>query len=143
VLAGSGRAGLVMRGGVCAAPRPAILVSLAGASIATWEGDTLVIFTMQIRPQLATPGAPAFDQQRRITKRFNLITPDQIGHEPVLEDSTMLTAPMRVQYGFLRKDHAMFGPACHEGNCSIVHMMLGARLTEQAEAAKPAVKSKP
>jgi hypothetical protein len=132
-----------MRGGVCAAPRPAVLVSLAGASIATWEGDRLVIFTMQIRPQLATPGAPAFDQQRRITERDNLITPDQIGHEPALEDSAMLTALMHVDYSFLQTDHAMIGSACHEGNYSIVHMMLGARLIEQAEAAKPAPKSKP
>jgi hypothetical protein len=143
VLAGSGRAGLVMRGGVCAAPRPAVLVSLAGASIATWEGERLVIFTMQIRPQLATPGAPAFDQQRRIAERFNLITPDQISYEPPLEDSAMLTALMHVHYSFLRTDHAVFGSACHEGNYSIVHMMLGARLMEQAEAAKPAPKSKP
>ena len=132
-----------MRGGVCAAPRPAVLVLLAGASLARCEGDPLVIFTMHIRPQLATPGALAFDQQRRITERFNRITPDQIGYEPALEDSAMLTALMHVDYSFLRTDQAMFGSACHEGNYSIVHMMLGARLIEQAEAAKPAPKSKP
>jgi hypothetical protein len=143
VLAGSGRAGLVMRGGVRAALRPAVLVSLAGESFAPWEGDTRVIFSMQIRPQLATPGAPALDQQSRITERFNLITPDQVSYEPALDDSAMLTALMHVHYSFLRTDHAMFGSAYHEGNYSIVHMMLGARLIEQAEAAKPAPKSKP
>jgi hypothetical protein len=121
--------------GIGAAPRPAGLVSLAGDSVATWEGDTLVIVTTQIRPQLPLPGAPAFDQQRRVTERFELMTPDQISYESVLEDSAMLTEPVRVQYTLMRTDHAMFESACHEGNYSILHMMLGARLTENGPGA--------
>ncbi len=117
--------------GIGAAPRPAGLVSLAGDSVATWEGDTLVVTTTQIRPQLPPPGAPAFDQQRRVTERFTLITPDQISYESALEDSAMLTAPVRVQYTLMRTDHQIFESACHEGNYSIPGMMLGARLTEK------------
>lgn len=121
--------------GIGAAPRPAGLLSLAGDSVATWDGDTLVVVTTQIRPQLAPPGAPHFDQQRRVTERFSLIAPDQISYESVLEDSTMLTATVRVQYKLVRTEHQMFEPACHEGNYSILHMMLGARLTENAKPA--------
>lgn len=123
--------------GIDAAARPAGLVSLSGDSVATWDGDTLVVVTTQIRPQLAPPGAPAFDQQRRVTERFRLITSDQIGYEYVLEDSAMLSDPLRVQYALTRTDHGMFEYACHEGNYSIGHMMLGARVAEAAEAAKP------
>ena len=123
--------------GIDAAPRPEALVALAGDSVATWEGDTLVVVTTKIRPQLAPIGAPAFDQQRHVTERFTLITPDQISYESVLEDSAMLTAPLRVQYMLVRTDDVMFESACHEGNYSIHGMMLGARLAEQAQAGKP------
>lgn len=123
--------------GIGAAPRPAGLVSLPGDSVATWEGDTLVVVTTQIRPQLAPPGAPPFDQQRRVTERFDLITPDQISYDYVLEDSAMLSEPLRVEYAMIRTDQVMYESACHEGNYSIPGMMLGARLAEQAAAAKP------
>jgi len=123
--------------GIGAAPRPDALLSLAGDSIATWEGDTLVVVTDKIRPQLQPPGGPAFDQVRRVTERFSLITPNQINYEYVLEDSAMLTEPMRVQYTMTRTDHTMFESACHEGNYSIGGMMLGARMTELAGPAKP------
>ena len=123
--------------GIDAAPRPEALVALAGDSVASWEGDTLVVVTTKIRPQLAPVGAPAFDQQRHVTERFTLITPDQISYESVLEDSAMLTAPLRVQYTLVRTDEVMFESACHEGNYSIHGMMLGARLAEQAQAGKP------
>lgn len=118
--------------GIGAAPRPAGLPSPGGDSVASWDGDTLVVVTTQIRPQLAPPGTPPFDQQRRVTERFSLIAPDQISYESVLEDSAMLTEPLRVQYTMIRTNHAMFESACHEGNYSILHMMLGARLTENA-----------
>jgi hypothetical protein len=116
--------------GIGATPRPEALVSLPGDSVANWEGDTLVVVTTKIRPQLAPPGGPAFNQERRVTERFSLITPDQISYDYLLEDSAMLTEPMRVQYTLTRTSHAMFEYACHEGNYSIGGMMLGARLTE-------------
>lgn len=123
--------------GIGAAPRPEALVALAGDSVATWEGDTLVVVTTKLRPQLPPLGAPAFDQQRRVTERFGLITPDQMSYAYVLEDSAMLTEPLRVEYTLVRTDAMMLESACHEGNYSIHGMMLGARLAEQAAAAKP------
>ena len=88
--------------------------------------------TTQIRPQLAPPGIPAFDQQRRVTERFSLSAPDQISYDYVLEDSAMLSEPLRVQYALTRTNHGMFEYACHEGNYSIGGMMLGARHVEAA-----------
>lgn len=121
--------------GIDAAPRPEALVALAGDSVASWEGDTMVVVTTKIRPQLRPPGGPAFDQQRRVTERFSLITPDQISYEYVLEDSAMLTEPLRVEFALVRTDDVMLESACHEGNYSIGGMMLGARLAEKAQAA--------
>lgn len=122
--------------GIEAAPRPDALVSLVGDSIARWDGDTLVVVTDKIRPVLHPPGAPPFTQDRRVTERFSLIGPDTISYDYVLEDSAMLSEPMRVQYTMTRTDHAMFESACHEGNYSIGGMMLGARLAEAAATTK-------
>lgn len=128
--------------GIGAAPRPDALVSLAGDSVASWEGDTLVVVTTKIRPQLAPPGGPAFEQKRRVTERFSLIAPEQISYDYVLEDSAMLSQPVRVQYLVTRTDHRMFESACHEGNYSLPGMMRGARITE-ARKSKPKAKTKP
>lgn len=128
--------------GIGAAPRPAALLSLGGDSVASWEGDTLVVLTDKIRPQLTPPGSPPYTQDRRVTERFSLTGPDQLSYEYVLEDSAMQTEPMHVQYMMSRTEHTMFESACHEGNYSIGGMMLGARLAEQAAAAKPASSGK-
>lgn len=122
--------------GIGATPRPNALMSLAGDSVASWEGDTLVVVTNKIRPTLAPPGGPSFTQDRRVTERFSLIGPDQISYDYVLEDSAMLTEPMRVQYIMTRTDHAILESACHEGNYSIGGMLLGARIMETTPAAQ-------
>lgn len=121
--------------GIGAAARPAGLVSLAGDSVAAWDGDTLVAVTTNMRPQLASPGSPAFNQQRRVTERFSLNSADQISYEYVLEDSAMLSEPMRVEYLLTRTDHGMYEYACHEGNRSIGNMLLGARVQERRATA--------
>lgn len=122
--------------GFDAPPRPSGLISLAGDSVARWEGDTLVVVTTQIRPQLPPPGAPTFDQQRRVIERFTLLAPNQISYESVLEDSAMLTAPLRVQYTMMRTDTVMYEYACHEGNYSLPNMMRAARIAEKTAGAK-------
>lgn len=120
--------------GIDAAPRPAALVSPTGDSVARWDGDTLVAVTTLIQPQPPLPGAPAFDQQRRVTERFSLSSPDTVSYDYVLEDSAMLSAPMRVQYTLVRTSHAMFESACHEGNYSMSNMLRGARIVESRTA---------
>lgn len=126
--------------GIDAAPRPVALMSLAGDSVATWEGDTLVVVTTKIQPQLPQPGSPPFDQQRRVTERFSLLAPDRISYDYVLEDTAMLSQPVRVQYDLMRTAHAIYESACHEGNYSLPNMMRGARI---AETRKPKPKPKP
>lgn len=122
--------------GIDAAPRPVSLLSPAGDSVATWEGDTLVVVTTKIRPQLPPPGSPPFDQQRRVTERFSLIAPDRISYDYVLEDTAMLSQPMRVQYDLIRTAHPIYESACHEGNYSLPNMMRGARIAERKPAKK-------
>lgn len=128
--------------GINAAPRPVSLISLAGDSIATWEGDTLVVVTTKIRPQLPQPGAPPFDQQRRVTERFSLLGPDRISYDYVLEDTAMLSQPLRVQYDLMRTSHTIYESACHEGNYSLPNMLRGARIAETRKP-KPKPKTKP
>ncbi len=78
--------------GIGTAPRPDALVSLVGDSVSSWEGDTLMVVTDKIRTQLAPPGIPAFNQERRVAERFSLIAPDQISYDFVLEGNAMLRA---------------------------------------------------
>lgn len=123
--------------GIGAPARPIGLVSLAGDSTATWEGDTLVVTTTKIRPQIPPPGFAPFEQQRRVVERFTFSAPDQLSYDYVFEDSAMLTEPVRVQFTLMRTDQVMYESACHEGNYSVPGMMLGARLNEKTPPAKP------
>jgi hypothetical protein len=129
--------------GIDASPRPAALMSSAGDSIATWEGDTLVVVTTNIQPQLAPPGGPVFNLQRRVTEHFNLLAPDRISYDYVLEDTAMLTQPLRVQYDLIRTKGKIYESACHEGNYSLPGMMRGARFEEQRAGTKAKPKARP
>ncbi|RYY97153.1 MAG: hypothetical protein EON61_20565 [Alphaproteobacteria bacterium] len=125
--------------GIGAAPLPPAMLSLAGNSIGRWDGDVFVVDTTLIRPTAAGPDFRAFEQVRRVTERFQLISANEIGYESLQEDSAMLSAPVRVQYSLMRTEHQIFESACHEGNYSLSNMLRGARI---AEARPPKAKSK-
>ncbi|RYG33438.1 MAG: hypothetical protein EON93_09620 [Burkholderiales bacterium] len=125
--------------GIGAAPLPSPMLSLSGNSVGRWEGDVFVVETSLIRPTAPGPDFRAFDQQRRVVERFRLISPNEIGYESLLEDSAMLSAPVRVQYSLMRTEHQIFESACHEGNYSLSNMLRGARIIE---ARPPKAKSK-
>ncbi len=125
--------------GIGAAPLPPAMLSLSGNSVGRWDGDVFIVETALIKPTPPGPGFNAFDQQRRVTERFHLISANEIGYEYIQEDSAMLSAPTRVQYSLMRTDHQIFESACHEGNYSLSNMLRGARIVE-TRAPKPKTK---
>lgn len=75
-----------------------------GDSIGHWEGDTLVIETIDVREPREYFGlSMPFTAQARYTERLRRSGPDRIEGEMVIEDPAILTQPMTVPLAYRRE----------------------------------------
>lgn len=75
-----------------------------GDSVGHWEGDTLVIETIDVRPPREFFGlAMPFTAKARYTERLRKVAPDRIEGEMVIEDPGFLAEPMRVKLSYVRE----------------------------------------
>lgn len=119
--------------------KPKELHSWLGDSIAHWEGETLVVETIN---------QPANDRVRffsnlvvspdsKVIERFTRLSDDELLYQYTIEDPAIYTAPWLAEYSLYRTDQRMFEHACHEGNHSLPNILLAQRLKEARAAAKP------
>jgi hypothetical protein len=118
---------------------PAQLRPWFGDSIGHWEGDTLVVETININPlQTAAMGGlgpyRAPSDQLKVTERFTRTGPDVIVYKFTVEDPVSLTAPYSGELPFNRTNEIVFEYACSEGNYALHAMLAGAREEERVKA---------
>jgi hypothetical protein len=104
--------------------RPNVLKPYLGDSIGWWEGDTLVVETININPNgggsvQLTPGG-------KIIERFTRYNENQVLYEFEVHDPALYTQVWRGEMG-LNKSPAMFEYACHEGNYGLEGILAGGR----------------
>ena len=115
-----------------------------GDSVGRWEGDTLVVETTNIHPlQLgqtsilyAYRGA---SDQIKVTEWFTRTGPDTLLYRFTVEDPSTFTVPFTGELPFNRMSEQVYEYACHEGNHAMSNILSGARASERANAAAPAV----
>ena len=100
---------------------------LAGVSRAHWEGETLVIETIQFRGRENGGTGPNMHLVERLTR----LDPDTVSYEYTVTDSTVYTAPYTVMMPLRRTDGPLFVYACHEGNYGLYGILAGARNLER------------
>jgi hypothetical protein len=76
--------------------------SYNGHSIGHWEGDTLVVDTVGIKPNVRYKDAPHSDQMR-IAERIKKIAPDMFQDQITVTDPVYLTGPWSWTYIYKRK----------------------------------------
>lgn len=116
--------------------RPKPLRDLLGDSIARWEGETLVIETIdppesdRIRAfaNLVVPSDSV------IIERYTRVSENELLYQYTVENPRIYTAPWLAEYSLYTTDHPMLEHACHEGNHSLPGILRGAR---EGERAKP------
>ena len=104
----------------------------SGDSRGRWEGDTLVVETLNFKGQTSLQGSSA---QTHLVERFTRVSPDTIKYEYTVSDPTTLTRPWTAMMPLNKIDELIFEYACHEGNYGMKGILSGARFQEK-EAAK-------
>lgn len=105
-----------------------------GDSIGFWEGDTLVVHTINFRPEQSN-FLMAMSEQFELTERFKRVSETEIVYGYTVTDPLAYTQPFTVERTIqLRQpDERIFEVACHEGNYSMTGVLAGARHVESRE----------
>lgn len=106
---------------------PAEIQKWLGDSIGWWEGDTLVVETINFRD---TPAYSQGSKNMKVTERFRLESADHLIYSFTVDDPTVWSAPFSGEYAWPRSPNKVFEYACHEANYALEGIMKGARLLE-------------
>ena len=104
-----------------------------GDSVGRWEGDTLVVETINFRPEQSFRGT---SENAVITERFTRVARDKILYRFTVDDPTAFTAKFTGELAFTGVQENVYEYACHEGNYGLPSILSGAREEEKKAAAK-------
>ncbi|MEE3239148.1 MAG: hypothetical protein VX220_09680, partial [Pseudomonadota bacterium] len=106
-----------------------------GDSVGHWEGDTLVVETVNFHPQqnfrFAIKHSLYLPSTAKVTERFTRTGPNEILYEFTVEDDGAYTQPWTAQIPMRTASGALYEYACHEGNYALPGILAGARREER------------
>jgi hypothetical protein len=98
-----------------------------GDSVGHWEGDTLVVETINVNPQNRFRGA---SDNLKVTERFRRVDAGTILYRATIDDPSAYAKPWTIEYPFVATPGPVFEYACHEGNYAMQDILGGARKQE-------------
>lgn len=115
--------------------RPSELEQWLGDSVGWYEGDTLVLETVNINPLQMSQSAIPISPEGKITERFSRYGDDEIIYQFTVEDSNLYSQPWTAEMSYYPLEGRIYEYACHEGNYSMPGILAGARRAEREQAA--------
>ncbi|THD77213.1 MAG: hypothetical protein E7812_14800 [Phenylobacterium sp.] len=115
---------------------PAALRPWFGDSVGWWEGDALVVETVDVNPQQGAAGPIFLSPQARVTERLRRISPSRISYEFKVEDPAYYSQAWRAEMSLEAIKGPVYEYACHEGNYALVDILKGARAKEREAGGK-------
>ncbi|HEX4711932.1 hypothetical protein [Phenylobacterium sp.] len=115
-----------------AAHGPAALHPWLGDSTGWWEGDTLVVETVNVNAEQGRAGPLYLSPRGRVTERFSRVAPGQIFYAFEVEDPVYYSQPWRAEMSLNASKDPLFEYACHEGNYALPDILRGVRAAEGA-----------
>ncbi len=109
---------------------PAAIEKWLGDSIGHWEGDTLVVETINVNPKNRFRGA---SDKLKVTERFTRVDASTILYRATMDDPDSYTKPWTIEYPFVATPGPVYEYACHEGNYAMQDILGGARKQEAAK----------
>jgi hypothetical protein len=111
--------------------QPAALASWLGDSVGWWDGDTLVVETMNVGLEQGRFGPIFLSPQGRVTERLTRTSAHEIDYGFQVEDPVYYTQPWRAEMTLNALKKAIYEYACHEGNYALPNVLAGARASER------------
>lgn len=102
-----------------------------GDSRGRWEGDTLVVDTINFTDKTSFHGSTA---GLHLVERFTRVDKDTIIYEFTADDPATWTHSWTAQIALARIEGPIFEFACHEGNLGIANTLSAARAAEKKAA---------
>jgi hypothetical protein len=102
-----------------------------GDSRGRWEGDTLVVETVNFRRETSLQGSSA---DTRLEERFTRVDDETMKYEFTVSDPHSYTRPWTAMVPLVRTPGPLFEYACHEGNYAMTGILAGQRAQEREEA---------
>jgi hypothetical protein len=114
--------------------RPKELNPWFGDSRGWFEGEWLVVETVNINPQQMAESSVPISPAGKITERFMRYSDTEVVYQFTVEDSNLYSQPWTAELSYHATEGPMYEYACHEGNYAMPGILAGARRAE-AEAA--------
>ena len=107
-----------------------------GDSRGRWEGDTLVVETVNFHRETAFESGLT-GPSLHLVERFTLAEQNVLVYEVTVNDPTVWTRPWTYQLPMQRNDLPLYEYACHEGNYGIYNILAGARDNPESNILTP------
>jgi len=98
-----------------------------GDTIGRYEGDTLVLETINIHPIQRNGAGPKL----KVTERYTRVGPNRLLYQFRVEDSDTFTQPWGGEQELMSTE-SLYEYACHEGNYGMPNILAGFRADEKA-----------
>jgi hypothetical protein len=99
-----------------------------GDSRARWDGDTLVVDTINYLPNATRVGA---SDNLHTTEKFRRVAEDTLEYYVTFDDPTVWSRPWTLMIPLKMTGERMLEYACHEGNYGLEAILRGARAQEK------------
>jgi hypothetical protein len=113
-------------------PRSASMGRWMGDPRGHWQGDTLVVDTVNFSDKISFRGAT---EKLHLVERFTRLDADTLEYRFTVDDPDTWTTPWTVAYPMVRTTEKVYEYACHEGNYGLRNILANARW-EESEAAR-------
>ena len=105
-----------------------------GDSRGHWEGDTLVVETINFKRETSLPGSTA---RTKVVERLRRVDAKTIDYQFTVTDPTAYARPWTASMPLRAIDELLYEYACHEGNYGMMDVLRGARFRDSKATAKP------
>jgi hypothetical protein len=125
-----------------ASHKPNVIKPWLGDSVAWWDGDTLSVETVNVKPIQAEDGSFPLSPKAKVTEHFQRDGDHRIFYSFTVDDPDTYTQPWKAELSFY-PSKALYEYACHEGNYGLHGILAGARNLERQKAEAAKLKAKP
>ena len=110
---------------------PSTIRQWPGDSRGHWDGDTLVVDTINFNDKIYFNGS---SKALHVVERFTRVDDDTIRYTFTVEEPTAWARPWSAEFPLMKRNGPLYEYACHEGNYDVRHILEVARTPDGAHA---------